>query len=246
MFHRLRSTTAAVIAVGLSFLSANTSALAAVTFTGSSSSFFGPPKINLEQDPNATFSIDSPTPGSTRFTLGKPGDSSQPNRLTFTQSDFTTTGNTPFSIGDLAFFNGQTFDGTNVSSVPLNIELGLNAIPQSRYPFQYQLAFDLTLNNTENYDSEADSLAILDTTRIQSFDFEQNTYELNLLGFSQDGGQTFARSLQVSEDQTASSTLFAQITLAAIDSNRPPTDIPEPALLSTYLLLGSLLLKKRA
>ena len=250
MLHFFRATTTATIAVIFSMIAtANiATSAAAFSFEGETSGSFGLPEIDPNQDPNPTFSVESLAPGNTRFTLGQPGEDSRPNHLAFTAASFTATENEPFSVGEIAFFNGQTFDGTNVSGVPLNIELSLDSVSQSPYQFQYQFEFDLTLNNTDNYDDDADFVAIEDETQTYSFDFEQTSYELAFLGFSQNNGETYNQPLRALEDQTVSSTLFAQIKLAAIDAaNNPATDIPEPALITACLALGStLLLKRRA
>ena len=256
MLHFVRATTTAAIlrqrgcaiAAVFSILSAvNISAAAAATnFSGTSSGSFGLPEIDLDRDPNPTFSVERTAIGSTTFTLGQPGESSRPSQLTFTQTSFTAIEDDPFSVGEISFFNGQTFDGTNVSGVPLNVELILDSVSRSPYQFQYQFNFDLTLNDAANYDGDADIVAIVDRTQTQPFNFEQKTYELALLGFSQDEGSTFAQSLSAFEDRVVTSTLFAQIELAAINAaNNPATDIPEPPLLAALLAFGSTLLIER-
>lgn len=107
-----------------------------------------------------------------------------PNRLAFSVSGFATAENQLFSVGSLSYLNGQTFSGTNVSGVPFILELILNSPIQSQFQFQYQFGFNLTPNTDPG--STADTLTLSSRTQSQSFDFEQNPYSLDLLGFSLD------------------------------------------------------------
>ena len=225
-------------------LFANSPANAAI-FTGSSSTF-GPPTIDPAVDPNATFSVENLTASTERFSLGQPGEGSMPNRVAFTATDFLAAGDRPFSIGRLSYLNGQTFSGTNVSSVPFSVELALNPPVSAQFQFRYQFAFNLTPNAAADTDTTADTLAIADSNGAQLFSIGQDLYSLSLLGFSLDRGRTFTQSLSAFEDQTVDSQLFAQIRLAALF---PPPDlsatVPEPTSRSALLIVGSALLIRR-
>ena len=247
MFHSVRAASATAFAVVSLIVSAvNAPARAAVIFTGNSSGTFGAPTIDPEVDPDATFRTESPAPGSEIFILGDPGEGSMPNQLAFSHAPFVASTNQPFSVGNLSYLNGQTFSGTNVSSVPFNLELALNPPVQSEYQFQYQFTFNLTPNTTDDTNATADTLNISGNPQTQSFEFEDNIYSLSLLGFSQDEGTTFTQELQAFEDQTVDSQLFAQIKLNSIaPPTNPPTSVPEPALPSGLLLLSGMSLLKR-
>lgn len=240
MFHSVRAASATAVAVVSLIVSAvNAPAKAAVIFTGESSGTFGTPTIDPAVDPNATFRTERPNPGSEIFILGDPGEGSMPNQLAFSRTPFAISTDRPFSVGNLSYLNGQTFSGTNVSSVPFSVELALNPPVQSQYRFAYQFTFNLTPNTTDNTDSTADTLDISGNPQTQSFDFENDTYSLGLLGFSQDGGATFTQELRALEDQTVNSQLFAQIQLTSVaPPTESPVSIPEPALLLGLSLIG--------
>ena len=228
----------------IALLIASTSKLpaSAAIFTGNSSGHFSTPYVEPDRDPNATFSIEN-TSDRTTFTSGKPGDTSLPNRLTFSQEAIATNGSL-FPIGTLSFFNGQTFDGTNVSSVPLNVELALDSVNAAPFQFQYQLSFDLTLNNAEDYNSNADTILIEGNTQPRPLEFGRNFYQLTLLGFSQDDGRTFSRSLQAFEEQSVDSVLFAKIE-RAIKNGTNTADIPEPSASLTCFAIAVAIATKR-
>lgn len=100
--------------------------------------------------------------------------------------------------------------------------------------------FSLTPNTDS---SSADSLTISENPAPQTFTLAQETYSLEVLGFSPDNGVTFTRRFQIPEDQAIDSTLFAQIKREGSIPENPmqptePTDVPEPAFLSGLVVLG--------
>ncbi|MGC1310219.1 MAG: choice-of-anchor K domain-containing protein [Phormidesmis sp.] len=248
MLHSANPASVAFIAALLAPLLSITPAFAAV-FTGNSNGTFGKPAIDPVAEPNATFSIEkSSSQGSLQgetFVSGKPGTGSMPNRLSFTGSPFTALPNRPFAAGSLFYLNGQTFRGTNVSSVPLSINLSFDQPAQAQNQFEYSIDFDLTTNRDPA--GSADNLIISDDPAAQTFQFEEATYLVELLGFSQDNGNAFTRNFQVLEDQVIDSTLFAQVKLASIDPvpELPTAELPEPATVTGLLALGATTLLKR-
>lgn len=203
-------------------------AMAATLFLGDSSGTFNSPSVNQAVDPEATFSTEKPNPQSETFVLGRPGDRSMPNKLTFWSNSFTAASEQAFAVGNLTYFNGQTFSGTHVSSVPLSIQLNLAQPAQAQRQFKYTFGFDLTPNT--NLDGSADRLLVSDNPAAQTFAFDQAIYSLSLLGFSADGGATFTRSFQVPEDMTISSQLYAQIKQISSEpaTDNPPVPSPSP------------------
>jgi hypothetical protein len=254
MLHFINVATATLAAVLLTAISSSPKAWAATvftgsSFTGSSHGAFGTPVIDTLIDANATFSIEKPNAQSESFILGEPGNGSMPNKLTFVGTTFSTMPEQVFSVGSLSYLNGQTFSGTNVSSVPLGVSLNFLQPGPTQQQFQYSFAFNLTPNSDQS--SSADNLTLSENPAPQTFEFEQAKYNLKILGFSVDNGVTFTRDFQVPEDQIANGVLLAQIKLASLSSSpiepEKPQDIPEPALLQALLLVGAttVVLRKR-
>lgn len=214
---------------------------AATFFMGDSGGEFGTPTVDSSVDSEATFSVEKPNPETATFVSGESSNGSMPNKLTFVQTSFSAIPDQIFSIGSLSYLNGQTFSGTNVSSVPISINLSLLEPVQTQQQFKYSFMFDLTPN--ADTQSSADVLAISENPVPQTFTLAQETYSLEVLGFSPDNGATFTRRFQVPEDQAVDSTLFAQIRLKESTPTSPmqppaPTEVPEPAFLSGLIVLG--------
>lgn len=247
MLYHASLTAATLTAVSLTLIVPHPQATAA-TIIGSSRGSFNTPIIDLTTDPNAVFSIENNSDRSETFALGKSAADSMPNQLTFLGTPFVTNTEQMFEVGNLTYFNGRTFLGTHVSSVPLNLSLAFAQPIETQQQFDYHFNFNLTPNTDA---SSADSLVISDNPTPQTFTVEETNYHVELLGFSQNNGETFTHSFQAAEDERISTALFAQIKLANINQpsseiNQPsPTEIPEPASLASLLMLGSTLLLRK-
>lgn len=261
MLHPLHLASSTFAAVSL-VLFQSSHAWAATLFLGNSSGTFESPLVDQSVDPEATFSTEKPNPQSETFVMGRPDNSSIPNKLTFWSNSFAAIPEQAFAVGNLTYLNGQTFTGTHVSSVPLSIQLNLAEPAQAQRRFKYTFGFDLTPNTDLN--GSADNLLVSDNPQAQTFKFDQKLYSLALLGFSPDGGATFSRIFEVPEDKTISSTLYAQIKLASPQhlSGQPPVmplppemppetpsetpvKVPEPAAVAGLMLLSGALFSKR-
>jgi hypothetical protein len=237
MLHSVKLASATLAAILLAAISPNAQAWASTLYTGNSRGTFATPRIDPLIDPNATFSIDTPDSQTEVLTLGKPGPASMPNQLTFSGQSFSPLVDEPFSIGRLTYFNGQTFQGTNVSGVLLNLSISILQPAQVQQQFAYNFAFDLTPNT--NAPNDDDQLSIFNNPAPQSFSVDKAVYNFELLGLSLDNGNTFTQKLQVPEDQAASGLLFARIKLASMSGETPqPRPVPEPASSLSLLALG--------
>ena len=236
----------------LTALLPSSKAWAATFFMGGSSGEFGTPIVDPSVDDAATFSVEKPSSETESFISGEPGEGSMPNKLSFTNTSFAAIPDQIFSVGSLSYLNGQTFSGTNVSSVPISINLSFLE-PTQTQQFEFGVTYSFTFNLTPNADTSgsADSLTISENPAPQTFAIAQEAYSLEVLGFSPDNGATFTRRFQVPEDQAINSTLFAQIKREGAMPESPmqptnPTDVPEPAFLSGLAVLGgAILLKKK-
>ena len=182
--------------------------------------------------------------------MREPGPNSTPNRLSFTGQAFSVDTQQPFSIGQLTYLNGQTFEGTHVSEVPLDISLNFAQPSQAQRNVSYDFTFDFTPNADPA--SSADKLFVSGNPVLQPLSVQDDAFDLELLGFSNDDGRTFTRSFQIPEDQSIRSTLFARVKTTppevgfpVVPPIEPPAEIPEPAILSGLLVLGIALRLRR-
>lgn len=240
MLHSLAFVRAALTATVLAALFPITQAQAAALFAGDSRGSFGAPLVDPSIDSEATFRVENPDSKTEAFLLGAPGPDSTPNQLSFTGQTFSVPSESAFSVGSLTYRNGQTFQGTNVSSVPLSISLNLSQPSQLQRSFDYQFTFSLTPNTDQT--GSADSLIVSKNPAPQAFSIQDSDFSVELLGFSADNGETFTRSFQVPEDNSISSTLFAQISSTddgIIIPGDQPTKVPEPSIFAGLLLAGA-------
>ncbi|MEM6451416.1 MAG: choice-of-anchor K domain-containing protein [Cyanobacteria bacterium P01_D01_bin.105] len=244
MLHSIRLARVAFAAVFFTTVLPSAGASAARLIVGESRATFGSPVIDPAVDSEATFQVEnSPNADTETFVLGEPGPNSTPNRLSFSGQPFSSATQQPFSIGQLTYLNGQTFEGTHVSSVPLGISLNFSQPFQGQRNFGYDFTFDFTPNADPA--NSADNLFVSENPASQTLAIQEESFSLELLGFSDDDGNTFARSFQIPEDQSIRSELFARVKPVSVDVAFPietppdrPTEIPEPTILSGLLVLG--------
>ncbi|NMG06495.1 choice-of-anchor K domain-containing protein [Brasilonema sp. UFV-L1] len=221
-----------------------------LTFLGNSSGIWGTPDPGSNTEP--VFSgVET-----NKFTWGRsrPDDrennyGTAANQLTFTGNSFSADDvGSLFKIGDLEYYNGKVEGDTNVDSVPLKLTLPFtnpNTFSEV-FNFGFQLVNTPNLGNSPEED--ADIVYIKDNFGTRSFKFDGNEYLLNLIGFSQDGGNTSVNKFSVIEDQRTTAGIYATITRVT-----PPQQVPEPASFVGLSLLGiyfitnkkSLIAKKR-
>ncbi len=183
--------------------------------------------------------------GVATFSFGV-GDGTPPNSFTFNGvgSDggpgFTTTGNTDFAIGSFSYFNGNTVDYPNNSSIDLGIALNLTAPTMKTSNFLYDFGIDITPNTTGNPVKDGDIVSIANGTTSTTFTAGGVTYTLALAGFSTNGGKTFTSQFLSPEGSTANAEIYADITTDLVA-------VPEPASLALLAsgLLGLLLVSRR-
>lgn len=250
MSHCANLTSAVLAAVSLTLVMPDQQASAATIFTGKSSGTFGTPTVDANDHPDAVFSIRNIQEKGETFTFGEASPGSMPNMVSFLGQPFSASAEKAFKVGNLSYFNGQTFIGTDVASVPLSLNLAFEQPVSAQQQFDYRFTFDLTPNNDET--SNADNLVISNNPAPQPLTVDEARYRVELLGFSPDNGTTFSRSFQASEDEVVTSTLFAQLKLTSINrdikelDDSTPTEIPEPASVSGLFILGAAILRRKS
>jgi Ca2+-binding RTX toxin-like protein len=177
----------------------------------STGTFFEPPDITSESVINLT-SVNGGTDNRFQWGVGVPG--SFPSVLQFDGGDlFGAKSNQPFKIGQIFYQNGTInlpsgFDGEFAFSVNLDID-GVENDPD---PFVYFFDILNTDNTTGDPVEDADVLRFSGSGLTpQTFELDDKTYTLQLLGFSQDGGSTFANGFDSPEEGFDIANLYGRL-----------------------------------
>lgn len=229
MFHRQSLLVSIEAAIGYMFIC--TAPAVAIDFFGTTRATWGTPSFS-----NITAQFNGV--GTNRFVTGQSASLLPANTLTFMGSSFTTALDRTFKIGDLSYFNGETFLESTVDSVPLQIQLDFANPAGLSQVFSYGFEFDITLNNGDREDS-ADRLIPLNTSAIGNFVVDGISYTLQLGGFSQDGGATIVPNFRAYENESTQGAIYGKIT----QDNRvtpPVTTIPEPTAILGLLGLAAI------
>ena len=193
-----------------------------LTLQGTSSGTFGTPNRG------ANTNSQSSGVGTNTFTFG----GGTPNRFTFSGNSFSTGIDSPFAVGNFTYLNEDTQSGTDVASVPLNIQLGFTNPSGVNQILGFDLGINTTPNNTGDPVLDADSVFPVNRFANSSFNVGGTDYTLELIGFSQDGGATVIDQFILPEGQTTASAAIARITAAS--------NVPEPSSTVGLLALGVL------
>jgi hypothetical protein len=187
------------------FLVCNASALT-IPIAGTSSGIFQNPV------PGA----DNPTPtyagvGTATFSWGAGGD---PSSMTYTPvSPFSGGLETPFTIGNLYYYNGSINPGSGADGVTLNLALTLTQPTGVSQVFLYTMQLVNTSNTGDPYASA--DYVILSTFPNSTFTIDSSTYTLTLgFGTATGGGvvDNGGNYFHVYEDASASAPLIGTIT----------------------------------
>lgn len=213
-----------------------------LTFLGNSSGIWGTPNSGSNTNPifsgvgTNTFIWGRSRPDDLENNYGTPA-----NQLTFTGNSISTDDvGSLFKIGALEYYNGKVEENTNVNSVPLNLTLSFTDPSNLREVFNSEFLLDNTTNSGEDPDDDADTVYVKKNFGTRSFKLDVNEYLLNVIGFSQDGGNTSVREFRVLEDQKTTPSLYGRITRVT-----PPQKIPETASTVGLSLLGIYLITRK-
>jgi len=153
--------------------------------------------------------------------------------------DFSTDGS-PFALGKLVFQNGGAcgLPGINSADLTLDFLLGDTDTPSAQFDFGLNLSEQSKLSHKRGKHRQGDLLTLSSSNNSFEFTTDTGKYQLDVLGWSKDGGVSFVDSLFVANHSISRIKLYA--TLQAVTGNIPPassqTVVPVPA---AAWLLGS-------
>jgi hypothetical protein len=226
--HQITTTVSSSIGIVLALAST----ASAIDFSGTTSATWGTPS------PDNIFTQFSGV-GTNVFTTGQSTSSLPANTVTFTGNPFTTALDTVFKIGDLNYYNGETFSDSTVDTVPLRIQLGFSDPAGLSQAFSYGFKFDIT-SNFGDRESSADRLIPLNTSAIGNFVVDGISYTLQLGGFSQDGGATIVPNFKAYENESTQGAIYGKITQDVRVTPPPVTTTPEPTVILSLLGLAAI------
>jgi MYXO-CTERM domain-containing protein len=132
-----------------------------------------------------------------------------------------------FRLGDLSYRNGSVWDPFN-GDFPLDISLNFSNPALGNQNFSFLFNILNTPNVTGNAVLDGDRLRFSNSgISSQSFTLGNTIYNLQLIGFSSDGGNTLVSEFNSPEGTIARASLYGQI--QAIGTILPPPSPPSPA-----------------
>ena len=167
---------------------------------------------------------------SARFIWGRPTNHFA-NLFIFNGYNWRTDTGNPFFMGYFSYRNEQTTFSESVNGVDLSLALSLGSRSGKQAdPFHYNFSFliENTPNTTGDPLLDADTVTINNASSPTTFNHLGTDYILEVLGFSNDGGESVIDTFRTAEGEGAMAGLYARITEAA--------PVPEPA---TIILLAA-------
>ena len=138
-----------------------------------------------------------------------------------------------FLLGDFMYQNGSTYNSTGVDGVDLDVMISLTSPESMNYAFTSFFSITNTPNTTGDPVLDGDIVTLANTTG-NTFTYAGAEYTLDILGFSEDSGNTFAYDFSSPEGDIQNAGIYGKISKTGGGAQ-----VPEPA---TIFLLGSGLL----
>jgi Ca2+-binding RTX toxin-like protein len=179
---------------------------------GVSSGEFDDPE---DPEEDAVFEIVGANGGTdNRFEWGEAVEDSFASLLQFDGADFF--GAKPqeeFKIGQIFYRNGTIESGTGFNGeFGFSIDLDIEGLEEDPAPFDFFFDILNTPNDSGDPVEDADRLRFVTSgLSPQTFEFDGNTYTLELLGFSQDGGDSFEDGFDSPEEGFDIASLYGKL-----------------------------------
>jgi hypothetical protein len=172
--------------------------------------------------------VNSPTPGlvpsTARWGTLPTGPQSGYDFLASATPFNALTNGTPFALGTFSHINLPIPSGSAIDSIDLYLQIG--------NLFSFNTLIGIDHNETPNSPPPGDDIVtITNSTANLAFTYLGTPYYFNLVGFSQDGGNTFSTVYQTQENAVNTTTLYGKI-----------TESPVPDSGTTMVMLGLSLL----
>ena len=181
----------------------------ATVFGGSASGIFGTP-------PGMGGSVVVEGIGTNIFTTGRAWGNGRTNRLEMHGQSFNISENTSFAVSRLLYYNGTTYMGSTVNTVPFDLSLSYVDPFTQTIDFNFTFNLQYTPNNGVSEEEDADILTISDVASSTVFQVDGEDFTLSLVGFSTDGGNTIQNQYTLYEDAETESLLYANIAKPAV------------------------------
>ncbi|MHC4636531.1 MAG: choice-of-anchor K domain-containing protein [Planctomycetota bacterium] len=193
-----------------------------VAFQGVGWGIFGVPDPNTGKDYSGV--------GTKVFKNGTLAKGEKETIFTLNDTVFSTGIGEVFPLLSLEYHNGRTVLDTTVDSVPVTLKVTFTSPSWSTINL-LEFRFENIVTNND-LPENADQLVFHDLPASTAFDLDGGLYNIEILGFSNDGGATFISSIILEEEGDAEADLYARIT------------VPEPSVLA-ILLAGTLYFRTR-
>lgn len=119
-----------------------------------------------------------------------------------------------FSLGSFSYMNEATYFSRGVRGVDFSLAVEIDGDAIEMREFTYMLEILNTPNKSSN---PADFVSLLNNVNSQSILHDNVLYELEILGFSRDGGNTFENSTWADEGSGTSAEIYARFnTVSAV------------------------------
>ena len=123
-----------------------------------------------------------------------------------------------FKFGDLSYRNGSVY-GHDFTGADLSISLQILSPLNTVETFNFTLEVENVPNTSGDPVTDGDIAKIVGGVADQTFVYNGETYTLQLMGFSRDGGATLANQFQVAEGTTDGVALYGRITVVPVPAS---------------------------
>lgn len=127
------------------------------------------------------------------------------------EADFSISPGSAFSLGNFTYTNLPTYRSSGVKGVDFRVNINLSGVGWSS--FDYSLSIDNTPNNGVN---DADHVGLKNRSDNVFFDYAGQSYMMEVLGFSRDGGLTFENYASVEERSSTTAEIYARVQVVPI------------------------------
>jgi hypothetical protein len=128
------------------------------------------------------------------------------------EAGFTASLDQAFSLGDFDYTNKATYFSRHVEGVDFSLAFELDGYGTTEFTYMLNI-----LNTPNNSSNPADFVSLVNEISSQPIWLDNVLYELEILGFSRDGGNSFENSTWADEGSSTSAEIYARFnTVSAV------------------------------